>query len=78
MDILSGRVHAIMDKSLKILSKWGRPVVERGFTQVPNILLQVNMFVHDDHKLSATELVILLHLIAAWWEKGDLPYTVRA
>ena len=67
-------INTIMDKSLKMLLKWGRPVVERGFTQVPNILLQVNMFVHDDHKLSAAELVILLQLVAAWWEKDDLPY----
>jgi len=63
-----------MSKSQKMLEKWGMPVVERGFTQVPNILLQVNMFVHDDHKLSSTELLVLLLLVATWWEKDEMPF----
>jgi predicted transcriptional regulator len=57
-----------------MLSKWGREVAERGFTQVPNYLLQINMFVHDDHKLSPTEMVVLLHLVATWWKKSEMPF----
>lgn len=57
-----------------ILSKWGKEVAERGFTQIPNYLLQINMFVHDDHKLSASETLILIHLIASWWNKDEMPF----
>lgn len=57
-----------------IEAKWGKLVVQRGFTQIPNYLLQVNMFVHDDHKLSPTEMVMILQLVASWWKKDDMPY----
>lgn len=57
-----------------ILSKWGSAVASRGFTQIPNYLLQINMFVHEDHQLSATETLILIHLIATWWKQDEMPF----
>jgi DNA-binding transcriptional regulator YhcF (GntR family) len=57
-----------------ISSKWGTAVAERGFAQIPNYLLQINMFVHDDHKISPAETVILFQLIASWWKKDEMPY----
>lgn len=57
-----------------ILSKWGNAVASRGFTQIPNYLLRINMFVHEDHQLSATETLILIHLISAWWKEDEMPF----
>jgi DNA-binding transcriptional regulator YhcF (GntR family) len=57
-----------------INSKWGKKIAERGFTQIPNYLLYLNMFVDDDIKLSASETIVLIHLISNWWNKEDMPY----
>jgi DNA-binding transcriptional regulator YhcF (GntR family) len=57
-----------------ILSKWGKGVAERGFTQIPNYLLQINLFVIDEKKLSPVEMVVLLQLVASWWKKEDMPF----
>lgn len=57
-----------------MFSKWGREVAERGFTQIPNYLIQLNMFVHEDHKLSPAEMVVLLQLVASWWKKDEMPF----
>jgi len=57
-----------------ILSKWGKGVAERGFAQIPNYLLQINLYVHDDHKLSPVESLVLFHLVATWWKKDEMPF----
>ena len=57
-----------------IASKWGQEVAERGFAQIPNYLMQINLFVHDDHKLSPAEMIVLLHLVASWWKKDEMPF----
>jgi predicted transcriptional regulator len=57
-----------------IVEKWGLQVAERGFTQIPNYLLIINSFVHEDHKLSPAEMIVLLHLISSWWKKDEMPY----
>jgi DNA-binding transcriptional regulator YhcF (GntR family) len=54
--------------------KWGKQVAERGFTQIPNYLMQINKFVDDDNRLSPTEMIILLQLVATWWKKDELPF----
>lgn len=53
-----------------IISKWGKEVAAGGFTQIPNHLIRINMFVHDNIKLSPTEMLVLLPLVASWWKKG--------
>jgi predicted transcriptional regulator len=57
-----------------IATKWGLEVAERGFAQIPNYLIQLNVFVHDDHKLSPAEMVVLLQLVATWWKKDEMPF----
>jgi predicted transcriptional regulator len=57
-----------------ISSKWGEKVASRGFTQIPNYLLNINMFVDDEEKLSPTEMIVLMHLIGSWWKKNEMPF----
>ncbi len=57
-----------------ITSKWGKKIAERGFTQIPNYLLNINMFVTDEIKISSSETIVLIHLISNWWKKDDLPF----
>lgn len=57
-----------------ISSKWGKEIAGRGFTQIPNYLLQINMFVHEDHRVSPAEMVVLLQIISSWWKKNEMPY----
>jgi hypothetical protein len=57
-----------------IVNKWGKKIAERGFAQIPNYLINLNTFVDDDHKLSPTEMVILLQLVSTWWKKDEMPF----
>ena len=57
-----------------VSSKWGQKVAERGFTQIPNYLLNVNMFVIEEMQLSPTEMIVLFHLVACWWKKDEMPF----
>lgn len=57
-----------------ILTKWGARVAGRGFAQIPNYLLELNRFVDDEHKLNATEMLTLIHLVASWWKKNEMPF----
>lgn len=58
----------------EVSDKWGVTVAERGFAQIPNQLLQLNMYVHEDHKLPPAEMIVLLQLVASWWKKDEMPY----
>jgi len=59
-----------MDGNLSsIKEKWGSTLAT-GFVVVPAILLKRQV----DLELNAQEVVILLHLIAAWWRANDWPY----
>jgi DNA-binding transcriptional regulator YhcF (GntR family) len=55
-----------------IVEKWGEPVAERGFAQIPNYLLLANQFL--DPRLSPVELLVLIQLTGTWWRKADLPF----
>lgn len=57
-----------------MLTKWGPKVAKRGFAQIPNYLLELNRFVDDEHKLNATESLTLIHLVASWWKKDEMPF----
>ena len=57
-----------------MIDKWGDAVAGRGFAQVPNYLLLLNQFLAEDRRLSPTELLILVQLVAAWWKKDELPF----
>ncbi len=60
--------------AMDITAKWGKPVAERGFAQLPNYLLFINQFLDKDHRLSPVELLVLFQLVGTWWKKGDLPF----
>jgi len=50
--------------------KWGKPLMEAGWTLLPNALL-----VHQSALgLTSTDINILLHLMAYWWKKEELPH----
>lgn len=57
-----------------VAQKWGVPVAQRGFVQVPNYLLLVNQFLNAESRLTPTELLVLLQLVGSWWKKDALPF----
>lgn len=57
-----------------IEDKWGTLVAQRGFAQVPNHLLLLNVFLDEEHRLTPTELLVLIQLVGTWWRTGDLPF----
>lgn len=59
---------------LDIVQKWGRLVAERGFTQIPTYLLNINRFLSKDHQLSPVEQLVLFHLVSNWWKKEENPF----
>jgi len=61
-----------------IADKWGAPVAQRGFSQVPNYLLLLNQFLDEDHRLTPTELLVLIQLVGSWWKKDALPFPSMA
>lgn len=61
-----------------MVEKWGRPVAERGFAQVPNYLLLLNQFLDEEHRLSPVEMLVLVQLVGTWWKKDDRPFPSMA
>lgn len=57
-----------------IADKWGVPVAERGFAQIPNYLLLLNQFLDKEHRLSPVELLVLFQLTGSWWRKDSMPF----
>ena len=50
--------------------KWGKPLIEAGFTVFPNIILERQQTLG----LDPTDVNILLHLARYWWEKENAPH----
>lgn len=50
--------------------KWGKEVMAKKFTVIPNLLLD-NL---QALKIRSAQLVVLIALIEKWWEKENLPY----
>lgn len=57
-----------------VVDKWGLPVAERGFAQVPNYLLLLNQFLDEDDRLGPAEMLLLVQLVGAWWKKDAPPF----
>ena len=57
-----------------LVGMWGEDVAGRGFVQVPNYLLQANLFLDDGHKLSPAEMMVVLTLVSTWWEVDVMPF----
>ena len=58
----------------EVATKWGQPVAERGFSQVPNYLMLINQFIDQEKRLSSLELLLLIQLSVAWWKKSEMPF----
>lgn len=54
--------------------KWGKPLVEAGWTLFPNTLLLRQKALG----LTSTDINILLHLLSHWWTKENLPHPSKA
>lgn len=61
-------------KTYEMAEKWGVEVAERGFAQVPNYLILLNLFVDEDDQLSPLELLVLIQLVGAWWKRDEMPF----
>lgn len=61
-----------------MVEKWGYAVAERGFAQIPNYLLLLNAFIDEDRRLTPVELLVLIQLVGAWWQKEKLPFPSMA
>lgn len=57
-----------------MVGKWGEAVAGRGFAQVPNYLLLLNQFLDEEKRLSPAELLVLIELVGAWWERDEMPF----
>lgn len=57
-----------------MIGKWGEAVAGRGFAQVPNYLLLLNQFLDEERRLSPAELLVLIELVGAWWERDEMPF----
>lgn len=60
----------IHNSSSAIEEKWGRTVLDAGWTGIPNALLRYAA----DLKLDPTETLVLIYLMRFWWKTEDLPY----
>lgn len=50
--------------------KWGKPLMEAGWTLLPNTVLHRQAALG----LTSTDVNILLHLVAYWWKEAELPH----
>jgi predicted transcriptional regulator len=61
-----------------VVEKWGKPVAERGFAQIPTYLLNLNRFLDAEHQLSPIELLVLFQLVGNWWKTDEDPFPSMA
>ena len=54
--------------------RWSKPVLDRGFTIVPNLLLSHQ----EELGLPGLQCLLLIHLLTYWWESGKNPYPSKA
>ena len=50
-------------KMTESIRKWGKPVIEAGFSIVPSVLFKYQ----DELRLNAVDMNILLQLLDHWW-----------
>lgn len=58
--------------------KWGKAVVDAGFTILPNHLVAINQFLDKSRQLTPTEMFVLLQVLLAWWSADRLPFPSKA
>lgn len=57
-------------KRRELVRKWGKPVIDAGFTSIPSLLI-INQC---ELKLDPVDMCILLHLAQHWWKANELPF----
>jgi len=50
--------------------RWGKEVMEPGFTFIPSVLLRAQARLRID----AIDLAVLVHLIDHWWQSAEMPF----
>lgn len=63
-----------VNNDYSITKKWGKSVSERGFTQIPIYLLNINRFLKPEFRLKPTEFIVILQLVSTWWKADDNPF----
>ena len=65
------RKNVPMQPSTRALEeRWGSALTHRGWTAVPNLLLEYQ----GRLQLKDQEVILLMHIMKFWWEKDKLPY----
>lgn len=54
--------------------KWGKPLIQAGWTAVPNVLIECQHAL----KLDALDVNILVHLAFRWWEADNKPHPAKS
>ncbi len=57
------------EKKTQLEGKWGKKVIEAGYTSVPDVLIRYQQRL----KLKPLDVNVLLHLLSYWWNAHDLP-----
>jgi DNA-binding transcriptional regulator YhcF (GntR family) len=58
----------------RLEEKWSKPVIDTGYTVIPNVLLQAQRRLG----LDVLNLNLLLQITKHWWTAGENPYPGRA
>lgn len=55
--------------------RWGgAAVAQSGFTLLPNHLIAINAYLPAEKKLTPTEFMVLVLILASWWSNNRLPF----
>lgn len=57
----------------KSYEKWGIDVVKSGYTLIPNVFLEMNLFLDEKSKLNAAELAALIIILSNWRDPHKKP-----
>jgi predicted transcriptional regulator len=60
---------AAAEKKTQLEGKWGKKVIEAGYTSVPDVLIRYQQRL----KLKPLDVNVVLHLLSYWWKAPDLP-----
>lgn len=70
--------HRDMDGASNSEEKWGSKAISAGFTVLPNHFISLNQFAPEEKRLTPTEMLVVLQILAAWWSKDRLPFPSKS
>jgi hypothetical protein len=74
----TGTGHQRKAGSSRAYEKWGIDVVKGGYTLIPRDLMEINLYLADDQKLTPTELMVLFVIISTWSDPKYFPSASRS